>query len=287
MWLKWRLLRCAIKMAWMIIRERPDVIVSTGAAPGFFAIVYGKLLGKKTIWVDSIANAEALSLSGSKLARHADLWLTQWKHLATPQGPHYFGNVLSDEEEPTLAEKNQDSPTNLQSAISNSQPKQILRIFVTIGTDLPFDRLIKAVDEWAPRHPNYEIFAQIGDAKEKPKHISFTNHIDPPEYQKKFDEADVIISHAGMGTILTALIKQKSLIVLPRIAALGEHRNEHQLATAKHLQDMGMVTVAENETNLITMLEKLDELSSRTKIGPYASESLNSEIARFIAKGKT
>ena len=84
----------AVKVLWVIIRLRPNIIISTGAAPGFFALVFGKLFGAKTIWVDSIANVEQLSVSGQKVKRFADLWLTQWKHLAKPNGPYYKGGVL-------------------------------------------------------------------------------------------------------------------------------------------------------------------------------------------------
>ena len=93
-WNKFALLRAAARMAWIVIRTRPDVIISTGAAPGFFAIFFGKLLGSRTVWVDSIANAETLSLSGHKAGRYADLWLTQWPHLAREGGPEFRGAVL-------------------------------------------------------------------------------------------------------------------------------------------------------------------------------------------------
>jgi hypothetical protein len=69
-------------------------VISTGAAPGYFAVRIGKLFGARTIWVDSVANAEELSLSGKEAGRHVDLWLTQWPHLARPEGPHFKGNVL-------------------------------------------------------------------------------------------------------------------------------------------------------------------------------------------------
>ena len=86
------------KMAWQLVKiidqERPDVIISTGAAPGYFAIRIGKVFQARTIWVDSIANAEVLSTSGAKIGKHVDLWLTQWPHLATPNGPFYHGAVL-------------------------------------------------------------------------------------------------------------------------------------------------------------------------------------------------
>jgi UDP-N-acetylglucosamine:LPS N-acetylglucosamine transferase len=78
----------------VLLKVRPDVIVSTGAMPGYFALRLGKLFGVRTIFVDSIANAEELSLSGQKAGKIADLWLTQWEHLARENGPFYKGNVL-------------------------------------------------------------------------------------------------------------------------------------------------------------------------------------------------
>lgn len=91
---KLRLLRMFAEMLWLLIRERPDVIVTTGAAPGFAAIVFGRLIGSKTIWIDSIANSEELSSSGRQAGRFAHLWLTQWEHLAKPSGPQFWGAVL-------------------------------------------------------------------------------------------------------------------------------------------------------------------------------------------------
>jgi UDP-N-acetylglucosamine:LPS N-acetylglucosamine transferase len=93
-WNKLRVIYLAIVMLKHILVIRPDVVVSTGAAPGFFALFFGKKLGAKTIWLDSIANVDELSLSGKKVKRYADLWLTQWEHLATPDGPKYEGAVL-------------------------------------------------------------------------------------------------------------------------------------------------------------------------------------------------
>jgi hypothetical protein len=70
------------------------VVISTGAAPGYFALRFGKRLGARTIWLDSIANVDELSLSGQRAGKYAGLWLTQWQHLATPAGPHFAGAVL-------------------------------------------------------------------------------------------------------------------------------------------------------------------------------------------------
>lgn len=91
---KLKLLRTAAAIFWLLLRLRPDVVISTGAAPGYFGIRFGKLLGARTIWVDSVANAETLSMSGHRVRRYADLWLTQWQHLATESGPFFKGSVL-------------------------------------------------------------------------------------------------------------------------------------------------------------------------------------------------
>ena len=91
---KLALVRTALTVLTVLLRERPHVFISTGAAPGYFAILFGKWIGARTIWLDSIANAEKLSLSGQKAGRYADLWLTQWAHLARESGPKFYGSVI-------------------------------------------------------------------------------------------------------------------------------------------------------------------------------------------------
>lgn len=93
-WNKFKLLVMCLQILAILIRVRPHVIISTGAAPGYFAIRLGKLFGARTMWIDSIANVECLSLSGQKCLGVADRCLTQWEHLARPQGPEFVGAVL-------------------------------------------------------------------------------------------------------------------------------------------------------------------------------------------------
>jgi UDP-N-acetylglucosamine:LPS N-acetylglucosamine transferase len=94
-WDRWRLLKMLAQLAWIVLRERPDVVITTGAAPGVAALRLGKWLGARTVWIDSIANVEALSMSGQRVRGFADLWLTQWPHLAEgPESPEHHGAVL-------------------------------------------------------------------------------------------------------------------------------------------------------------------------------------------------
>jgi len=93
-WQKAKLVRQLLEVALILLKVRPDVIITTGASAGYFAIRLGRMMGARCCWVDSIANAEELSLSGRKAGPHADLFLTQWPELARPEGPQFRGAVL-------------------------------------------------------------------------------------------------------------------------------------------------------------------------------------------------
>lgn len=84
----------ALRIALLIVRLRPDVIISTGALPGVIALAIGRRMGARTIWVDSIANAEEFSMAGKKAQRHADLWISQWPIVAQEEGAKFLGSVL-------------------------------------------------------------------------------------------------------------------------------------------------------------------------------------------------
>jgi UDP-N-acetylglucosamine:LPS N-acetylglucosamine transferase len=91
---KGRLLFLAVQILWKVIKHRPEIIITTGAAPGFFSIVWGKALGAKTVWLDSVANADELSLAGKKVGKFADVWLTQWPEIESENGPKFKGRVF-------------------------------------------------------------------------------------------------------------------------------------------------------------------------------------------------
>lgn len=94
LWTKWRLLMMGAQVFWLVLRLRPDVVVTTGAAPGLAALISGRLLGARTVWLDSMANAQALSGSGRLARRLAHRCLTQWENLADGQRVRFWGSVL-------------------------------------------------------------------------------------------------------------------------------------------------------------------------------------------------
>lgn len=87
-------LQTALTLLWVFVTLRPQVVISTGALPGVMALALGRLSGARTIWVDSVANAEEMSMSGKLARRFASHWLSQWDHVAKDAGAEYAGAVL-------------------------------------------------------------------------------------------------------------------------------------------------------------------------------------------------
>lgn len=155
-------------------------------------------------------------------------------------------------------------------------------IFVTVGTDSPFDRLMKVVDDWAKDNQETRVFAQIGLNGWQPQHMPFQEFLEPNEFKAKMNEASLIIGHAGMGTILNSLSFGKPVLVMPKRASLGEHRSEHQLATAKHLVGLGSIHAAFDEDELRQHLDHIETLEATSKVEPFAQPELISGIQNFI-----
>lgn len=156
-------------------------------------------------------------------------------------------------------------------------------IFVTIGTQLPFDRLIRSVDDWATQQKDsVEIFAQVGPTEYRPRAMKYDRFLSPDETEKRIIGSDLIVAHAGMGSVLSALKYRKPIVVMPRRAALGEHRNDHQMATARWLEQETGVAVAWDEENLAVYLDGHAERIQPKAISEYAPETFMRRLREFI-----
>lgn len=155
-------------------------------------------------------------------------------------------------------------------------------ILVTVGTQLAFDRLVIAADRWLAGHPGVTAFAQIGPAAFRPANMAFGDFVPPDRADALFREAELIVSHAGMGSILTALKYRKPIVIMPRRAALGEHRNDHQLATAKWLGSRPGVKVAWEAGDLGPLLDARAGLQAGGGIADAASPELIARLRDFI-----
>ena len=153
-------------------------------------------------------------------------------------------------------------------------------IFVTTGTQLPFPRLIKTMT-LAAEELGERVVAQVGPDKTPYPNLECIHQLNPAEFKALFNEARVIVAHAGIGTMLSAKAAQKPLIIFPRRHALAEHRNDHQLATAKQVVKIPGIYVAWTDAELVDFLKQDKLMPAKTDLGPHADALLH-RLKSFI-----
>lgn len=155
-------------------------------------------------------------------------------------------------------------------------------IFVTVGGQIPFDRLIRAADSWAGARKYSDVFAQIGTSGFHPRHMQWVEFLDPREFRATLECASALVAHAGMGSIITGLEFGKPILVMPRRGDLRETRNDHQVDTARRLQARGYVETAFDEKQLWDGLDALALAGERERIDGYAPPELLAALRDFI-----
>lgn len=159
-------------------------------------------------------------------------------------------------------------------------------IFVTVGSMFPFDRLVSAIDDFAPKFSGQSFMAQIGAGRYSPKNIGFVRSLESASFAQTVEEAQLIVAHAGMGSIITALQARKPIVVMPRDKALGEVTTDHQFATARRLLGKPGVFVAMGEGDLEACIA--EALNGDVSPEPMQSPSLDlltSKLRSFIGGG--
>lgn len=130
------------------------------------------------------------------------------------------------------------------------------RVLAAVGTQLPFPRLLAALDGWAASRPGAAVLAQSGKDHAAYAHIRTVPFVGQEEFSRLVVEADVVVAHAGMGTLLACCELGKPLVVLPRRADRGEHRNDHQSDTAAQMRRLSNVTILAGEADLAAALDR-------------------------------
>lgn len=153
-------------------------------------------------------------------------------------------------------------------------------IFATVGMQLPFPRFVTALDTIAGKH-GLEIIVQTVENVPGLRNVDQRPSMSPCDFDTLAAQARVIAGHAGIGTIISAERFQKPIILFPRVAALGEHRNEHQLATVRNFEDREGIYVAET-VDLLEQLLLRHELSAFRAEEGLAHSQLQQHIAKFV-----
>ncbi len=162
-------------------------------------------------------------------------------------------------------------------------------IFLTIGTHEPFDRLIRAVDDWyGRRQGSPALFGQITEPRAdayRPQHFEWVSRLTPAEYSARMERSSLIVSHAGMGSIITALHGGKPIVVMPRRGHLRETRNDHQYTTVKMLGGRPGIYVAEDETCLAAVMDRAIAdigTTSAPRIAAFAEDKFTEPLRAFL-----
>lgn len=158
-------------------------------------------------------------------------------------------------------------------------------ILVTVGMQLGFDRLIEAMDAIAPTL-DCTVIAQTGQGTFRPVNMEARTTIPATEFEELIRKSSLVVSHAGIGTILTAQRLAKPVVLLPRRADLNEHRNDHQLATVQQLEGRTGILIAKSEGDLAGKIAEGLSLPDWASEGGRSAETLRAAVAHFIETGR-
>lgn len=156
-------------------------------------------------------------------------------------------------------------------------------IFVTVGThNQGFERLIKEADKAAPELGE-DVFIQTGYSNYKPRNCKYKNFLQQQEFENICSRSSVIITHGGIGSIMTPLMMGKKVIVVPRFKKYGEHNDDHQIQITKELESQGKIIA-------VYEIEKLKDAVHKSKKFKTKAIGKNNRIKKiienFISKGE-
>ena len=235
----WTMLRSAAanlaQSARIIRRERPRVIITTGAGSMAPLLLIGRLFGAHIILIDSFARFDAPSL----FARLAG-WLAHVRIAQSAQSAARWPGALTFDPFVLL-----DQPR---------PPKQPL-LFATVGATLPFPRLV----EWVGRaHADgmlpTQVIVQTGEGATPLPGLNCHETLPFDQIGSILRDANIVVCHGGTGSIITALQHGSHVIVIPREYARGEHYDDHQSEIASAFADRGLIQVASNYADFTAAL---------------------------------
>ncbi len=156
-------------------------------------------------------------------------------------------------------------------------------IFLTVGTQFPFERLVQAIDRLFEEGLIAEdVFGQIGASAYTPRHFQAVASLEKKAYDERFRQASAIISHAGMGAITMALDYDKPLLVMPRQKKYKEVVNDHQGALADKFEALGHILVARDEIQLREKVAQLRSFAPRPR--KAEPEAVAGRIRHFLER---
>jgi UDP-N-acetylglucosamine transferase subunit ALG13 len=218
-------LRNAFSSTLLALRERPRVVVTTGAGSIVAFCVASRLLGGKVVFIETMARVTSPSLSGRVLSRIAARVLVQWPEMARV----YPGAVVC---RPALWED-----------VGAGGERRPGGTFVSVGTHRhPFDRMLALVDaavgEGVLPGP---VVAQSGTSRYRAEHFETRATLRQDEVAQALEDARYVVCHAGSGIISAALRAGHKPLVVARRRSQSEHVDDHQQQIVAKLSELGLV----------------------------------------------
>jgi len=229
----------------VFLKELPDVVISTGGGVSLSLCIIGKMTSRKVIYIETFSRVLKPSLMGKIVSRFADLTIVQWEELKRYLPKSVYGGPIYK--------------------IVVKQSSEGEGIFVTVGTHPgSFDRLFKKLDELVERGVIKEkIFAQVGKPNYIPKNFEWVKDLRFEEFQERIKNAKVVITHAGVGSILNCLELGKVCIAVARLKKHNEVIDDHQMEIAEAFGKMGLIIPVIEVEELENALEKAKSFKPR------------------------
>ena len=207
----------------ILVKERPDIVVTTGAGTAFGTCLLCRLFGARLVFIETIARVHSPSRFGRIIHHLANLTLVPWEGMQR----HYRGAVFVG--------------PNIDAKKANSGPVG-WRIFVTVGTKMQFDRLLREMDILLGEgRIKAKVKAQIGVSGYRPSHYEYFDFSDRESICDLMEEADIVVAHGGVGSVTDALRLGNRVVVVPRLKAFGEGYDDHQLEFVREMEKRGLI----------------------------------------------
>lgn len=252
----------------IMLKERPDVIVSNGAELAIPFFYIAKLLRIKTVFIECYTRVNEPTITGKIVYPVADLFLVLWRDMLKKYGKkaQYWGGLIKS------CDKNNYSCDNKRDMI-----------FVMVGMHYEgFERLVKKMDEIAGKI-NERVVMQVGNTCYVPKHADYLKFFKEEEKETLIKKAKIVICQGGM-TIIDSLMLGTPVVAVPRLKEFGECINDHQMIFAEKLEDLGLIRIVRNIDELENMVHDYlrnqcdSRVSSKISVNRELLEKIKSEL---------
>jgi UDP-N-acetylglucosamine transferase subunit ALG13 len=156
-------------------------------------------------------------------------------------------------------------------------------IFLSVGTQFAFDRLVKGVDDALQNGVlDEEVYAQIGEGSYKPRNFEYVEFLEKEKFDGYVKKASSVISHCGVGILALALDSNKPLLVMPRLKKYSEVVNDHQVVIAVKFQELGHILTAYSAEELPDKIKQLNTFIPKSRTNQ--SQMLSQRISKFLSE---